>query len=428
MSYEEIQIALIGGTTDGKTTFFTSMIECMVSTMVRLKDGHSIRLRPIEMRKGLNYTGGTNQPIVEEKEVEHKSVNELDAIMNNLASIKPPVNNSQKENNALISVDSENSVESTIKLQRALDDLFSFPRAGGIASNATATNRYITMKFDVLVDSVPVCKLVIVDYAGEIVDLKKDTLSALLLKNYAKQVTSCDASIIFANANKLTKVVNQNPREGESIFNVTTAKAELNVDNVTTVITTAKEKSPFTYIVAISQTENPNVAPIVKMNNYRDAQRCLQEHIYEVLYDTAKHNRDAHGKALPWATGMLPIDAFGKDCVDENNKLKPDCDFKPIGIDKAILYCLYNVSLVYDEQLKKEIDNVHVPILPGKEKKAALSKKAYFTELQKSYAALRTAITSDEHYFSDVYETEYFKGNGDPRFPNRKSADIVGVN
>jgi len=319
------------------------------------------------------------------------NITSLSAMMSNLQTTAPtPRRRSSNDENGTIEA---TDVASALQLQQEIKNLFVFSRKGA-ATLATSTGRYITLTFDVQLDGNSICTLTVVDYAGEIVDLEagRDP-NELLLASFSQQITECNAAVILANAVKLSE--NLNGPNNEDMFNTTNLREALNVHNITAAIETAKANSPFCFLVDISQSQHPDVLKSrVKINSFKDSQRALQERIFNVLYSQA---------ANKWAVGMLPIDAFGEECVDENNQLKKDADFAPIGIDKSILFCLYNVSQYYDKMIQDEINSIHVPLF-GAARAAALQTRNKLIAQRRKYAELRTAIKSDQHYFDDVYE------------------------
>jgi len=195
-------------------------------------------------------------------------------------------------------------------------------------------------------------------------------------------------------------------------------KKTLNVDRITAVLSHAKANSPFCFLVDISQSRNPRVSDNISADNYRNTAKFLQEEMFDTLFKQAA--------AKAWAVGILPIDAFGRNCVDENNQLKKDADFAPIGIDKSILFCLYNVSQYYDKMIHDEINSIHVPLF-GAARAAALQTRNKLIAQRRKYAELRTAIKSDQHYFDDVYEKNHDEHRTDLRFPFNITADVIGV-
>ena len=449
--YEEIRISLIGGTSDGKTTFLSSMLISMMNRPVNFGNGHTIMIDPVEMKKGLLKSDSKGQ--VHDTALDNA---ETAAALNNL---KNNVNNSGKRNIAslmsspqgvpgneethrpvttqadkdgdinITDTGSDDAASAMLDMIEQIRDFFKFPSEGGNATFATPTGRYIVMKFNVMVDSTIRCKLVITDYAGEIVDLVKDRISENLKKSYSSQITESDGAIILANATKLSENLVENQHDDGQMFKDNPTKVSLRVDKITPVIKAAKGSKPFTIMVAISQVDNPKIDPRVSRNNFRDTERNLQKHIYAALYSWAKgHN---------WAVGMLPIGAFGvgangRSNVDENNQLIKDCDPNPVGIDKSILFCLYNVSLVRDKELEDKIEEVkkNNKIAYRFRGTAPWTEIARLENIRSDYETLRKAILDEVGYFNDVYEMSYFDNPNidvDPRFPNERRADINGV-
>ena len=436
-SLQEVQIALLGGTSDGKTTFIISMINSMSRKLVNISDNHTLRLQPVGLKKGLVLAGNAKdvqedysedlKKVAEKINTEAKGniASRMARASSSAGQSRSTGNSIDKAGNINILDKEEGSAEAAAAVMELTDQLarlFTFPNIGGRATFATVTTRYIVITFNVLVDEKEVCKLVITDYAGEVVELGQDRTVLDSLKNsFAIQIADSDSAILLANATKLSKNLNSKIMDNTSMFNEAQTKSSLNVDNITPIITSTKSVQPYSIIVAISQTDHPSLDSRIIRNNFKDVEYQLQKYIYQSLAVFAFSNKKAFG--------ILPVCAFGKNSagepnVDQNNMLIKNSDPNPQNIDKTVLFCLYNVLIERDAEICKEMRELQGFFLP-KEKK---QKKIKLTALHDQFRILIDAITESNGYFDDVYEMHHDMNKSivpDPRFPKEQYSDIV---
>ncbi len=414
--YANISICLLGCSNSGKSTFYSGIRQALVQDFVKFGN-HVIRLNMCSISSGV-ATVKQGNPNVEES-VTHVNApqDQLKGMTGNVstgnafsqvagnafsqvagnafsssgaASGVTTENGSEKDNRQVNNINIAGGLSNAVKLSAEFDKQFDI----STKFNAqTATTRYIILSFEVKIDEEVRCILHLTDYAGELISLEHEVPDSML-RMLTDHLKRSEAAIVLSNTREMGNVITTPTTNNPSMFLVNKARAFLGANRINSLLTNI-DNDKFTFLLALTQVDSPQVKPEVKQNNFKTVSNNLKEYIYNLAFLKAEHEK-------MWSTGIIPVSAIGTKRdgsynVDINNNLLPDAELNQQGIDKAILFCLYTSTLQKLNALDKEMKDTGG--IFG-DRKLYNNLKAQRDDL----LVIKNFFAENEHYFDCINE------------------------
>ncbi len=415
--YASISICLLGPVGSGKTTFFSGVNRALVMDEVKIGN-HCIRLNLRSITNGA-AAAKKDSPNVEVSEtvshIENSPQDQLKGMASNMevgnafsmftGNSIPQIGKNSFEN---VSGNSSNTPEKgaeeneqvkNINIAGGFDNVFKlgaefekqFEISEGFRGH-TATVRYIILSYDVIIDEEVRCVLQFTDYAGELITLKR-AYPESILKLLAGHLENSEAAIVLCNTRDMAEVMTSPTPNNPSMFLVDRARALLGANRINTLITNI-DNDAFTFLLALTQVDSPQVKPEVTRNNFKTVSSDLRRNIYNLAFSKVDHKRN-------WSTGIIPVSAIGTkrngapNVDDENKNLLPDAELNQKGIDKALLYCLYTSTLQKMDALEKKIKDASG--LFGDRRLCNMLKAQ-----REDLLVVKNVFAENEHFFDDI--------------------------
>ena len=414
---QTISVALLGGSASGKTSYFQGIMESMVNKSVQLGSGDSLLLEPTRVSRGVS-------PAAESGDVQEQvliSVPSGDAgqaeesvfsqMMNYASSCSTmpefngyaPAPERNSEQIAVRDIEASSDMDKlaeSLKLADQLRKMFTINASDGFQA-PTATVRYVEITFRVLVNDKPKCLLTITDYAGELLDNASSEFNSHMVDILTRYLKRCDAMILLANARMLNGLTETTYNAEQCMFKEQLTRKTLSADNVCAVIRSMRKEN-LTLLLALTQTDSPQIDDRISRNQYSRAQRDLRSYIYEIAFNAAS--------ARNWSSGSIPVTVVGRKRsgepnVDLTNHILPDAVLNQQNIDTSILFCLYNALMARMLDLQKEKSPLEKPLMIlTPEQNTRLHVLRYQL---RSLGELRAALSSREGLFSAVFDPNF---------------------
>ncbi len=412
--YANISICLLGCSNSGKTTFYSGIEQALINGAVKFGNGCYIHLNFCSVNRGI-AVDKNNQ--IEETLTEQR-INPQDQLKNirnsamaNTGSAFAAVANAASTSEQAESSQSS-STDAVKKDDRQVDNInISSGLAGVLKLNAeldkqlglkngfhapTATVRYLVLSFEVKINQKTKCILHITDYAGELIQLMEKVPDSML-NMLTTHLGRSEAAIVLANARDMSKVITNPTTKNPSMFLVDTAKKTLYADRINNLICNIDAEA-FTFLLALTQTDSPQVDPRIKQNNYKTVANNLTEYIYSLAFLRVQDEE-------MWSTGIIPVSAIGtkrdgSPNVNDKNELLDDAELNQEGVDKAVLYCLYNAVLQKINKISDEIKDLgFIPTSRDKLQRRSILKQQIADLIE-----VKSLFDDNLHYFDDVCE------------------------
>lgn len=409
--YASISICLLGPSTSGKTTFFAGIEQALINSVVRFGDLY-IHLNPYSVNRGV-VKSKDNEEI--EETVTQQPINaqeQLQNIQNNNApkgsafatggSSSTIFNNTsnssgsafeQKDDRQVNNINIASGLSAVLKLNAELDKQVGI--SNGEWLGGTATTRYLTLSFEVKINQKTKCILQITDYAGELIQLNK-AVPESMLDLLVRHLENSEAAIVLANSRVMSSVITNPTAKNPSMFLVENAKRELSANRINSLMRNIKSEA-FTFLLALTQTDSPQVDERIKQNNYKTVSNNLKEYVYDLAFLKVQDESK-------WSTGIIPVSAIGTKRdgslnVDSENAILKDAELNQVGIDKAILYCLYNAVLQKLEKINQDLKEMGLALF-GEKRELRNDLKQQMADL----LDVKELLANNLDYFDDICE------------------------
>ena len=412
---QTISIALMGGSASGKTSFFQGIMESMVNKSVQLGGGDSLLIEPIKVSRGVS-------PAMESRDVQEEVLisapengndqtgssifsqmmsyaSSMGAAQDTYASIQEK-NSEQVTDRDIAASDEMDKLAESLKLADQLRKMFTINANDGFQA-PTATVRFVEITFRVLLNDKPKCLLTITDYAGELLDNASADFNSHMVDILSRYLKRCDAIILLANTRALNSLLENTYNAEQCMFKEQLTRQTLSADNVCAVIRSMRTAN-LTILLALTQTDSPQIDDRISRNNYARTQRDLRSCIYEIAFSAAA--------ARGWSCGSIPVTVIGRKRsgapnVDDRNNILPDAVLRQQNIDTSILFCLYNAVMGRMLELQKEKAELEKPLLILTTEQ---NNRLHLLRSQlRTLGELRAALSGKDSLFSAVFEPTY---------------------
>ena len=286
MENNKIRISMLGGSGSGKTSFFSGIIHSMIvnaKIVGKGADRSSISLNAKSIKQSNSY-------FLEEEDSEGlvRSMNNAALLSKYLISDDPDVPN------------------------------------GGFGVSTTDS---IEFTFDLLINNIPCCEIVIADYAGELIDDPSNKAMKSNLVQLCTNIAESDAIIIMSDSVIISKHLNNN-------FSIQKETGAQMINMIFPNIKTATRKNnrPLTTLVAMTKTDSPRIPDMMRKSNFANISSTLFDSIYSKTFASMDMNSDS------W--GIIPVSAIGRGNVDDDNYIIENANIQPENIDTAIIFSI----------------------------------------------------------------------------------------
>ena len=286
MENNKIRISMLGGSGSGKTSFFSGIIHSMIvnaKIVGKGADRSSISLNAKSIKQSNSY-------FLEEEDSEGlvRSMNNAALLSKYLISDDPDVPN------------------------------------GGFGVSTTDS---IEFTFDLLINNIPCCEIVIADYAGELIDDPSNKAMKSNLVQLCTNIAESDAIIIMSDSVIISRHLNNN-------FSIQKETGAQMINMIFPNIKTATRKNnrPLTTLVAMTKTDSPRIPDMMRKSNFANISSTLFDSIYSKTFASMDMNSDS------W--GIIPVSAIGRGNVDDDNYIIENANIQPENIDTAIIFSI----------------------------------------------------------------------------------------
>ena len=412
---QTISVALMGGSASGKTSFFQGIMESMVNKSVQLGGGEMLLIEPIKVSRGVS-------PAMESRDVQEQVLisappaangqtggsifSQMMSYASGLGAAQdrnvyaPEKNSGQIADRDIDASDEMDRLSESLKLADQLRKMFTINASDGFQA-PTATVRYVEITFRVLLNDKAKCLLTITDYAGELLDNASADFNSHMVDILSRYLKRCDAIILLANARVLNGLLENTYNAEQCMFKEQLTRQTLSADNVCAVIRSMRTKN-MTILLALTQTDSPQIDDRISRNAFARAQRDLRTSIYEIAFSAAS--------ARGWSCGSIPVTVIGRKRsgapnVDERNNILSDAVLRQQNIDTSILFCLYNAVMGRMLELQKEKAELEKPLLILTTEQ---NNRLHLLRAQlRMLGELRAALSGKDTLFSAVFEPTY---------------------
>lgn len=428
---KRVVVGLLGGSNSGKTTFFSGIQQAFVSGDRNLgaNGEYHMSFKPVSIRRG---TARVNE--AEELEERTDECNDAQTVgkafeilsEGKMPSAPPPAfaggnvppafagaangtglppafsagssekpKNDNQVNNIDVSDSDQESLRDAMKLVAEINKSWGVDAVRGFQAN-TASIRYIELTFEVLINNEPKCLLTVTDYAGEIID-DANRVPEQMVGMVARHIKNCDAVIVLASARDLSRTIENTYGADQNMFQELNTRAVVSADRINNLIRFL-ENEYLSVLLAVTQTDSPQVDERLSSDNFLRAMHDLREYIYAPIFNRALDKKK-------WSSGIIPVTAIGYKRngdfnVDENNMILPDATINQNGIDIAVLFTLYNAILAHEAQMIPETIELHKKLIKGHDDRERLH--ILVTQYKKLWE-IRKALDAEMNLFAPVY-------------------------
>ena len=237
------------------------------------------------------------------------------------------------------------AIVDTLRLAEIVQSLTFVHRNGEIAfHDGNPDSKSYT--FLTCVNSVPVFKLVILDYKGGYIDAPG--INASEMTELGDSCAASHAIFVLSDMSKILDQMVDGRLRDQLIWN--NANVAMIYQILTEVFGNADR--PISTLFLMTKTDMPALREHANLcaNNFAAAAELVRTKVFSNCFGYLEANRE-------WPHGIVPISAVGPGAVDENNRLRQDADIRQINIDTALLFCLlYNLDWVIARQKRQTFD------------------------------------------------------------------------
>ena len=335
----KISIALLGGSTSGKTTFFAGIYNAFMAQHIMI-NGNDLSIIP----KFLNYgtfedaASNSSQPVNNSRSTSDSGTVDWNAEPDDdydddesLVSSQPISSASESAHSIAV-----NDLSDSAMLSREMEKLWSINQSNTDTGFQvqTATTRYVELICEVRVNDDPKCSLVITDYAGELLDLQYET-SKVMLGKLAEHIQKSNAAIVLANSQELNHYILDEISQNRCMFKTKKAQEAVQAVRVNALMNDLKTKD-YCFLISLTQCDSPSLDERMKGTdrNHPFDRACndLASYIFQPAI--------CHANNLNWSRGVIPVsaisyDPFGTPVVDEYGSILSDADIGQWHVDAA---------------------------------------------------------------------------------------------
>ena len=349
MANDTIRICLLGGSGTGKTAFFSGVYQSLISGVVKVGEGED--------------TGN---------------------IMLSVTGIREQSGFFDSREG-----DDGDSIKSSIINAGTMDTYLIRNRFAPGTSDSTE------FTFELRINKEVCCDVVIIDYAGEIVDNPRDEMIADYLEQLCESLAQCDAVIVMADAVQIARNIGNISAMNNKLF---AARVNALYDAITDIA--ARNNRHIATLIALSKSDHNDIPETLRRDNYSEISHILAERIYaRTLLNTV---------STGGSFGIMPISAVGDGNTDAANHIIADANICQKNIDTAMLFCIYNAAarLIGEkdgriEQAEKEYRRIRLDF--GKKARQERERLSGLISEEKKKRELLMdiveAISSDPSYF-----------------------------
>ena len=378
---QTISVALMGGSASGKTSFFQGIMESMVNKSVQLGGGEMLLIEPIKVSRGVSPAMDSHDvqeqvlisaPPAANGQTGGSIFSQMMSYASGLGAMQDRTYAQEKNSEQVADRDIEASDEmdklsESLKLADQLRKMFTINASDGFQA-PTATVRYVEITFRVLLNDKPKCLLTITDYAGELLDNASADFNSHMVDILSRYLKRCDAVILLANARTLNGLLENTYNAEQCMFKEQLTRQTLSADNVCAVIRSMRTKN-MTILLALTQTDSPQIDERISRNAFARAQRDL------------------------------------RGCIYAQNNILPDAVLRQQNIDTSILFCLYNAVMGRMLELQKEKAELEKPLLILTTEQ---NNRLHLLRAQlRMLGELRASLCGKDALFSAVFEPTY---------------------
>ncbi|MBP3761193.1 MAG: hypothetical protein J6I55_06965 [Ruminococcus sp.] len=279
---EKIRISMLGGSGTGKTSFFSGVIQSMIVNPIIVgneKTRSTIMLRAKGVKQSSSYFLDDDKS---------------DDLVQSMS------------NNAL--------------LANYLID-------GEDVGFGMGTTDSIEFLFDLLINNIPCCEIIIADYAGELIDDPNNEAMVNNLKQLCDNIAESDALIIMADSIIISQHLGNN-----NLIQRETGARIINMIFPTIRRVIEKRKKPLTTLVALTKSDSPQISEGMTKSNFAAISDVMYNNIYASTFSSMHRDIDS------W--GIIPVSAIGRGNVDENNYFVENANIQQENIDTAIVFSI----------------------------------------------------------------------------------------
>ena len=366
MDSNTIRISMLGGSGSGKTSFFSGIIQSMIVNEIKVGTGEnrsSIALNAHEIRRSNSYFFDES----EENGVLVETLSNASLLAGYLISDDPDVNN------------------------------------GGFGDSTTDSIEFV---FDLMINNIPCCKVVIADYAGELIDNPSNEAMRANLVQLCDNIADSDALVVMADSVIVSQHLGNNfvmqKELGANMINMIFP----NIKRVT-----EKNGRPLTALVALTKTDSPKIPDMMRASNFSGISSTFYNEIYSRMFSCLDNNSDS------W--GVIPVSAVGKGNVDDENYIVEGADIKPENIDIAIVFCIassLSKILSDKENLLSDLGKQYAKIRLALGKQAKQDRKVLNEEIErvkqqkKALEDCRSAVAMMNDSFAEAVNNMHRSG------------------
>lgn len=337
MDNNTIRISMLGGAGSGKTSFFSGIIQSMIVNALIIGKGEersSISLNVVSVKQSQSFFLDDDNP-----ENLVRTISNAALLTGYLITNDPDATN------------------------------------GGFHDTTTDS---VEFTFDLVINNIPCCKIIIADYAGELIDNPNNEAMRGNLAQLCSNIAESDALIIMADS----VIISQNLGNNYAIQRETGAQI-INIIFPAIKNTIAEKNKSLTTVIALTKTDSITLPDGMKASNFAGISDILFHNTYRRLFACLDENNDS------W--GIIPVSAVGQGNVDEYNCVKENADITPENIDTAIVFAIASslTNILSDKeahlrQLENEYKGVRFSIgTQAKQTRESLKKQIEELEKQK---------------------------------------------
>lgn len=233
---KRISIALLGGSTSGKTTFFSGTDQAFMGHFKEIGDD-VISFIPISVNSGIVANNDTECKI---RSVENNSIaNRITAESSLSGAVSAPAFGgaapAKKDDEMVGNINAaEGDIYNRTLLSAELQKAWEITNKTGFRPG-TATTKYVEVFFKVCLNGKPKCVLVITDYAGELLDNACNVPEAML-KQLTDHIAHSDAAIVLANSRAMSKHIRDKITHDKCMFSEQLTMQELSAVRINNIM------------------------------------------------------------------------------------------------------------------------------------------------------------------------------------------------
>ncbi|MCM1507913.1 MAG: hypothetical protein NC177_12395 [Ruminococcus flavefaciens] len=421
---KRISIALLGGSTSGKTTFFSG-IDCAFIRRFRMFKDKSFSFKLVSIKSGIVNNDDPNCEIQTVETAKFDTSAPAPAFTGapqtpaftgaptatafggggaptatafaNAGTSKNarPKNNDKVNNISITEGNKSEQIRDAALLSAEMERAWNIRPEYGFNAG-TATTKYVEATYRIELDGKPKCNLVITDYAGELIDNSAKVPEAMLTQ-LSNHIANSNAAIILANSRAMSNHIRDVITNDRCMFNETQTRQALSAQRLNDLMRNMTMEN-YCLLLAITQCDSPQVDKRMSQDNFARTALDLTNYIYQPTFVTARNNN--------WSRGIIPVSAIGtkedgSPNVDEKNEnFLPDADINQWNIDTALLFCIYNSVFAVQKQIEKELEEYKGFIINHDRRK----RRDLLRQQNGDLGEIIATINSEKDIFNGIYQ------------------------